>query len=485
MFAAHDQENLVSIHQTAANNKQLNQNNGARALQPKTPGARYPKTPLKIPLNDENVVRGFGGGKSVLAGKTNGDKSQWVTPAGEHLFFSAKQVNNMDTHRNCAEPRTGRAVLGDKTTNAKARNNPPTNGKNTAARDLQKSQLRPNTASRQRSQALKTESTKLQILLDQSDPLNEEIDTNAPPPPALPYKSDVFPDGILTFDAIRPENRMKGYYEYYHNRRDENGMTRLDREMQSMQEERFKTTDAQIRKDLDDIVWDLGLDSPKKSDPAPTPAPAADAVIKRVARPGATSKAPSTLNSKRAASALGVASKPPVTNLQRKPLAAKPTAANTGKLPSFMQPTKATQASTSTLATRLKIPSSATNNTGVAASRNTLGYSKGRNASSAVRVGVPFRSVSDAPSRVLARSNTTASGSSDTTVMPAGYVEDNAMPKPEFVSIFDVALSGQVDGTNAQLSGSMDDSGTSCTDGAVDPLAGIEDDDDFQLELSL
>lgn len=85
MFAAHDQENLVSIHQTAANNKQLNQNNGARALQPKTPGAHYPKTPLKIPLNDENVVRGFGGGKSVLAGKTNGDRSQWVTPAGEHF----------------------------------------------------------------------------------------------------------------------------------------------------------------------------------------------------------------------------------------------------------------------------------------------------------------------------------------------------------------------------------------------------------------
>lgn len=393
----------------------------------------------------------------------------------------------MDIHRNCAEPRTGRAVLGDKTTNAKARNNLTTNSKNTAARDLQKSQLRPNTTSRQRSQALKTESTKLQILLDQSDPLNEEIDTNAPPPPALPYKSDVFPDGILTFDAIRPENRMKGYCEFYHNRRDENGMTRLDREMQSMQEERFKMADAQIRKDLDDIIWDLGLDSPKKPEPAPapTPAPAADAVIKRVAQPGATSKALSTLNSKRAASALGVASKPSVTNLQRKPLAAKPTAANNGKLPSFMQPTKATQASTSTLATRPKTPLSATNNTGVAASRNTLGYSKGRNASSAVRAGAPFRSVSNAPSRVLARSNTTASGSSNTTIVPAGYVKDKAMPKPEFVSIFDIALSGKVDDTNAQLSGSLDDSGTSCTNGDDDQLAGIEDDDDFQLELSV
>lgn len=75
MFAARDQENLVSLHKTAASNKQLNQN-----------GARYPKTPLKIPLNDENVVRGFGGGKNVLADKTKVDRSQWVTPAGEKFF---------------------------------------------------------------------------------------------------------------------------------------------------------------------------------------------------------------------------------------------------------------------------------------------------------------------------------------------------------------------------------------------------------------
>lgn len=88
MFATRDQENLVSIHQTAANHKQLNQNN-----------ARYPKTPLKVPLNDENVVRGFGGaGKSVLGGKTNGDKSQWVTPAGEHLFFCPATTNTCKKH---------------------------------------------------------------------------------------------------------------------------------------------------------------------------------------------------------------------------------------------------------------------------------------------------------------------------------------------------------------------------------------------------
>lgn len=392
----------------------------------------------------------------------------------------------MDAHRHHIEPRTSRAVLGDKTTNAKARNNPPTNGKNTVARDLEKSQLRPNTASRHRSHAHKAESNKLQILLDQSDPLNEDIDTNAPPPPALPYTSDVFPAGVLTFDAVRPENRMKGYYEYYHNRRDENGMTRLDREAQAMQEERFKEADAQIKKDLDETVWDLGLDSPKKSAAAPKPAP--DAVTKRVVRPGATSKAPSTLNAKKAASVLGVASKPSVTNLQRKPLAAKPTSTNTGKLPSFMQPTKATKGSTTTSATRLRIPSSAANSTGLAASRSTLGYSKGRNVSSAVHGRAPTRSVSDAPSRVVSRSHTTASGSSDATITPASYVKDNAMPKPEFLSIFDVAPDEHIDNGRPRLSRSVDDSALSSEDmGAVNPLAGIgeDDDDDFRLELNL
>jgi len=43
MLAAHpDQENLAR--------------QGTRHLQPKTPGARYPKTPLKVPLNDENAA---------------------------------------------------------------------------------------------------------------------------------------------------------------------------------------------------------------------------------------------------------------------------------------------------------------------------------------------------------------------------------------------------------------------------------------------
>ena len=87
LAAHHDQENVYT-HQAGA----------SKPLQAKTPGARYPKTPLKIPLNDENANHGFNG-KSVLRGKGNNEnlltvgnggnaagksgKLGMVTPAGE------------------------------------------------------------------------------------------------------------------------------------------------------------------------------------------------------------------------------------------------------------------------------------------------------------------------------------------------------------------------------------------------------------------
>jgi hypothetical protein len=60
LAAHHDQENVYT-HQAGASKQQF---------QAKTPGARYPKTPLKVPLNDENANHGFNG-KSVLRGKGN------------------------------------------------------------------------------------------------------------------------------------------------------------------------------------------------------------------------------------------------------------------------------------------------------------------------------------------------------------------------------------------------------------------------------
>lgn len=372
------------------------------------------------------------------------------------------------------EPRTGRPILGDKTTNARARINQPIAGKTPAVRELEgKSQLRPTTTGRAKSSAPKIDSSKLQILLDHSDPLSDDVDTNPPPPPEQPYESDVFPAGVLTFDAARPENRMKGYYDYYHNRRDENGMTRVDREMKAKQERRFLEADAQIRKDMDEVTWDLGIESPdKKSVLAPQD------TNKMVVRPSTVGKtAPSTLTARRAASALGMAPKlsASTTTTQRKPLSAKPLGSDRG-VPSFMQPIKArqpTSTATSTLASRPKIAASSTA-AGVAASRSTLGYTKGRSASSALQ----SRRNPEAPAapRVLSRSESIAS---DRTITPASYARDMTEAKPEFVSIFDVPL----DEEDADLFGSAGDEVLFGSDQVPESLD--DEDSGFRLQLEL
>jgi hypothetical protein len=94
MLAARDQENLVHGHQQAAASKPLNQT--TRGIPPKTPGNKYPKTPLKVNLNDENEPTGVVGGKPVLGTKGKGlenlitgarngatfDKNAFITPMG-------------------------------------------------------------------------------------------------------------------------------------------------------------------------------------------------------------------------------------------------------------------------------------------------------------------------------------------------------------------------------------------------------------------
>lgn len=391
----------------------------------------------------------------------------------------------MSADLNTTEPRVSRAVLGDKTTNAKARHNQTINDKNAAVREIQQSKARPTTVGRNKSQAPKTESSKLQILLDHSDPLSDEPDTNPPPPSEIPYKSDVFPAGVLTFDAIKPDNRLKGYYDYYHNRRDENGMTRVDREMKAAQNRRWRDAEVRIMKDIDDMEWDLGLDSPKKKRVVPLQ----DTADKNAVRPFTANKTPPTLASRRAASVLGMTSEKPNTT-QRKPLSATSAkTSNTARIPSFMRPTKAKQvitAGTNALATHAEAPCAATTSAAALASRSTLGYNKGRTASSVVHSHAQGKA--EAPARTIARPITSAS---DKTATATSYARDTATARPEFVSIFDVLPEEddavEVEGDNGdQLFGSTDENGLFGSENVLDLLAtGKEDDDAFRFQLDM
>jgi hypothetical protein len=80
MFAAHhDQENLFA-HQASTAKQQL---------QAKTPAARFPKTPLKVPLNDENTNHGLSG-KSVLRTKGNNENIATTGKGGNGIGKSGR-----------------------------------------------------------------------------------------------------------------------------------------------------------------------------------------------------------------------------------------------------------------------------------------------------------------------------------------------------------------------------------------------------------
>lgn len=77
------------------NGAALKQQQNTRQLQPKTPGARYPKTPVKIPLNDENAGHIMGGAKSVLGGRSKGNENVMTTSKGVKGFDKSNFVTPM------------------------------------------------------------------------------------------------------------------------------------------------------------------------------------------------------------------------------------------------------------------------------------------------------------------------------------------------------------------------------------------------------
>jgi hypothetical protein len=469
LAAHHDQENVYT-HQAGASKQQL---------QAKTPGARYPKTPLKIPLNDENTNHGFGG-KSVLRGKGNNEnvltvgkggngmgktgKQAMVTPAGEFL----PRETMLLVLTPLSEPRTARAPLGNKTTNAKARATHQTPGAKGIARDIEKTNVKPTATLRPKHAAPQAETARLEVHTDK-DPLEEEEIEYAPPRAVdIPYESEVFPDGVLTFEGLKPENLFKGYYQYYFNRVDDEGKTAIERDMEERQKRSFERGEEQIRRDMEEFDWSIG-DIPESKDvlkKKSSAAPSATATVtapKKVARP--VPKQPSTIASRKAASALALPLRP---SSLAQPTLTKTTAPAAMKAPArgFLLPKRkpALSAAQSTIPARERAAA-------VAASRSTLGYNKGRSISSAVHANSSSDSVTRQPlnpvapkPRTLVRSISTASTSSEATITPARFAQSSKeLNKPDFLSIFD------------------GDEEEDALGGGMPPMD--DDDDDFQLTV--
>jgi hypothetical protein len=486
MLAAHkDQENLAFSHQAGAAAKQQQQNQAFRTLQPKTPGARYPKTPLKIPLNDENATHGLGG-KSILRPKNNnenittmgkGGKSSFVTPLG--TFIGGSQVGFWSQVADGlhAVPRTTRAPLGNKTTNAKARTGQVTGVKDIGNK-LEKTQVKPATIKPLKHSTVNLESSKLGVHVDESNPLEEEEDIEYAPagPTDIPYESDIIPAGALTFEGLKPENILKGYYRHYFNPVDENGVPIQEREMEERRQRDFKRLDEQVKRDMDEFDWSVG-DLPetrtfKQNKPLATVSEAGEGTSTTNKRPiGHTfRRQPPTIAARKAASALALAPKLTSTLPNAKHLNNKPPS-GVLKAPNYLLPVN--RKAQRPLPTR---ESSTDRASAVAASRSTLGYSKGRSTVSVIQGSSRPRTPAGASGppqparRVLARSASTTSTGSDCTITPARYAQvsktesNEVLKRLEFLSIFDA------DEDDGNLGGSVlpADDGT---------------DDDFQMNL--
>ncbi|CEJ94534.1 hypothetical protein VHEMI10057 [[Torrubiella] hemipterigena] len=317
MLAAHrDQENLVRTHVPT---KQA----------PKTPGARYPKTPLKFG-GDENA-----GGLFTKGGRAGGEKlvnQQLITPAAN----------------------TVRAPLGNKTTNAKAIRGQATEKRGFV--NVEKTQFKPLTAQKPK-QKVTSAPPLFEVQADVRNNDQEEEPEYAPAkaPRALSYKSDVLPENGLTFKGLHRKHILSGYFEHFYNDVDAKGRSRSERALQAEKRKALDQMEQQNALDIDAMTWNVADTTENHMSVLQT-------------RPASRAVTGGSRSSKRPTSAL--ASRPtPSKAAKAKPALSNVTVSNHNRARSIQSSIPSRTIGTAASA-------------GEIASRNSLGYRKGRAVSS-------------------------------------------------------------------------------------------------------
>ncbi|KAF2435045.1 hypothetical protein EJ08DRAFT_675472 [Tothia fuscella] len=443
-----DQENAVHAHQTAAAAKPLNA--GVKGLNAKTPGNRAPKTPFKIPLNDENALGGPAG-KSIL--KTNGKGG-----GGDKVFGTVKKGGMGGDKNNVfvtpAGPRN-RAPLGAKTTNARALQTPGLGG---AEVSPEKSGGLKTVSPRLRRAKVKVHQAEVVAVTGEVEEREREIEYMPPrakPLPDYPSDDEFGPD--KTFPQFNPENFTRGWASVYTT--DDNGVSFAAKRDAEFEAKTNAYTDDLLKKSMDDSLGHLDrsvmddlqiLPSPTKS------AVSTDSPPKKfqpaMKKPSMKLSAPPTLTAKSAATALG-----------RTPKAAG--------IPSYAASTGTTKpkipsSTTGILGRKIRPtvtrapPSGARQAAAVAASHSTLGYAKGRAASQGLKK--PLSSIFK----------------DETTVVPATAA---AAPKKDAVRELEDIVHAREEAANANAGDDDDDFFGG--GGGVSLTAGEEDEEEFQLSV--
>lgn len=456
MFATRsDQENLVHNHQQAAAAKPLNQGLKSHASK-----SQAPKTPFRIPLNDENAV---GAGKSAL--KTNG-KGKEAAGGG----FTLKKSDN-NGERNAfvtpAGPRN-RAPLGMKTTNAKGiafQTPAPVVIDNKVERSVQK--------------AISPRLRRAKVKVHQAEAVTEDVDDDSGPeiehvpPKEVPLpdypESDTESESYFgpnkQYPMFEPENMFRGMYETYFDPIDEHG------ERASEKRERLKVDEylAKQEKQMDEeaererkeiavrLRAEFGIPeakAPVKAGSAivKSPPPAAGQMLVGASKAKPTHSSVDKLSSRSAAAALAAPTKSSLARQQiiaAQATKAKAAGALKGRGALAAKPSNSISDSKQTA--------------GVAASKSTVGYGKGRSVSSTMRRADGGRSASGNKATPLA------------SMLPSGKDQENARP----------AMTKKVtDPVPSLASLGLDD--TDEDDGLCGRAPLFEDDEDevFQLQLS-
>ena len=293
-LARANQENAIYEQQTAAAAKPLNQ--GVKGLQPKTPGNKPPKTPFKVPLNDENAAfkDGKAGGKGLFS-EGKADRSAFVTPAGKKNWRGRiRQINTNDT----IGPRN-RAPLGNKTTNAKA------TAFKTPGQPAQEKQSAKQSSPRMRRAKIKIHEADSAPAEDEHE--EREIEVMPPREVPLPDYPDDWPHD-RTYPQFEGNNLTRGWWSAFApqkevNEDDEDELSDIEEKLREVEEREKKARQEQQRKKAPTVSTsrETIFDKPPQtltsrsaasalSNPKPRSASGAPKVVK--GRPPATTATP-------------------------------------------------------------------------------------------------------------------------------------------------------------------------------------------------
>lgn len=477
-LAANDQENAARHLHAGPAGKSLNA--GPKAFGAKTPGNKAPKTPFKIPLNDENAPNKAG--KSVLKANGKGnenalftarkggklDDSAFVTPAG-----MCKPAFARISGLTCLGPRT-RAPLGMKTTNAKSRAfQTPAPLSSTKTQKVSPRLRRPKVKVHQ--PEFEHESNddipEIEYMAPKDVPLEDDMGDYLPKDWTIPRISD---------DAMR-----RSIWEAHHNPVEDDGRTRKQREFEEEVQRERKQRDAefdkvfaaQMAKDDAEARRYLGIEKPEQGS------------VKSLANVAPARKATtglSTMKSRSAAAAFSTAIKSSV---------AVPSESAKPRAPSRLALGKKT-------AKPPAEPSAARKAAAVASSKSTIGYAQGRigRTGPAARMPLsnvtrpaPFSNTSRQPSalpssRHRGAANDTASIRSRTPISRRSSTSTNAtfVPPEQGQQVYRTAESVERELELMILSGSDDEGDEAWSNSFNSQLLrdGVDDElEDFQLQL--